>query len=248
LPLLYTVSAGFLRVEEMETNGSNPVDVWNRESGELTLLFPHNGSFLRLKPTAGEVSVPLTTGPRLPAGIGMQNHPEPAPAAGIGPTNLPGAPTLPAMPRPPGMPPRGSLPVSATSAGPGAMPMGPHGEETLELTPTGVRTNLLGFACEQFTLKERDHTMEIWATAALMPFQDYVRRQQPRFGHRMLEERWGEMLKEKKLFPLLAVMRHQHGEEIFRFEVNTITAEKVSYEKSLFEPPPGYQEIQPLPF
>ena len=48
--LLYTVGTNFLRVEMTATNWPNPVDILNRNSGELTMLFPNNRSFVRLKP------------------------------------------------------------------------------------------------------------------------------------------------------------------------------------------------------
>ena len=52
--LLYTVDTNFLRVEMTATNRPNPVDILDRNTGELTLLFPNNRSFVRLKPDGGK--------------------------------------------------------------------------------------------------------------------------------------------------------------------------------------------------
>src|SRR5271154_5222655 len=54
--LLYTVGTNFLRVEMTVTNWPNPVDILDRNSGELTLLFLNNRSFVRLKPAADNLS------------------------------------------------------------------------------------------------------------------------------------------------------------------------------------------------
>jgi hypothetical protein len=65
----------------------------------------------------------------------------------------------------------------------------------------------------------------------------------------MMEEQWGGLLKGKKLFPLLAVLTFQNGVERFRFQVTRVKAETIEdKDGSLSQPPPDYQEIQPLPF
>jgi hypothetical protein len=127
--------------------------------------------------------------------------------------------------------------------------MPPPMMEKLELTATGDKTNLLGLACEKYELKQRGETMEIWATGHLFPFQPYVQNQPHRFGPRMIEEQWGELLKAKKLFPLLAVLKFENGEERLRFEVKSVTPQKPEEQDSaLFQPPAEYREVQPLPF
>jgi hypothetical protein len=160
--------------------------------------------------------------PNLPPGVGPQS----APASGAGP-NLPaGAPAFPMPMMPPPM------------------------MDKLELTSTGEQTNLLGFACEKFELKQRAEVMEIWATHDLLPFQNYVRNQPHRFGPRMIEEKWGDLLKAGKLFPLRAVLKFENGPERLRFEVKSVTPEKIKKEDEakFFEPPPDYHELEPLPF
>jgi hypothetical protein len=136
----------------------------------------------------------------------------------------------------PGMPAMPSMPM---------MPMGMM--EKAELKATGQKTNLLGYACERFELKQRGETLEIWATDQLFPFQAYQQNQPRRFGPRMIEEQWPELLKARRFFPLLVTLRFENGPERYRFEVNSIHPEKIA-DPTLFQPPPDYQEIEPLPF
>lgn len=58
--------------------------------------------------------------------------------------------------------------------------------------------------------------MEIWATDKLLPYHAYVRNQPPRFGPRMIEERWPELLTAKKLFPLRASLHFDNAEPDWR--------------------------------
>ena len=248
-PLLYTVETNFLRIEVTATNRPHPVDIMDLNSGELTLLFPHNRSYVHLKPAA-ESSTAMPPGgyppgagprPQLPGASMMRNPPQPPNMPrglppGRGPTNLPGMPpmprglppgvgpqaTSPAMPAVPAMPAMLNMPAGGVMP---AMPMMPM--EKLALKATDERTNLLGFACEQYELKQRGETMEIWATDQLFPFQPYVQTQPHRFGPRMMEEAWGELLKAKKLFPLLATLKFDNGVERYRFEVASVTPKKL---------------------
>jgi hypothetical protein len=252
---LYTAGTNSLRIEDVATNRPHAWNVLDRQTGELTLIFPHNGSFVRLKSeTENNPSMP----PRSPAMAALPpnlgNQPQMAATlillAGVGPTNLsPGSlqvPQMPQMPRMPAMPPSAGIP-----AGMPAMPMmmPPPTPETIQPTATGDKTNLLGFGCSKFEVKQRAETIEIWATDELLPFQPYLETQPHRFGPLMLEEQWGPVLKAKKLFPLLATLKSARGLERMRFEVKTVRAEKVTNDTArIFRPPQGYFEIQPLPF
>ena len=277
--LLYTVGTNFLRVEMTATNWPNPVDVLDLKSGALTLLFPHNRSFVRLKPVVENSSVPpgfpqmpgglppgVGPGPQPPGRPVMPNAPPPPGpppqlSPGIGPTNVPGMsamPNPPAMPMPPrvgpqpqpsAMPAMPNLPAAGGMPAMPTMPMMPLPMEPMELRATGEKTNLLGFACEKFEIKQRGEVMEIWATDQLLPFQNYVRHQSPRFGPRMIEEQWAGLLTAQKLFPLRASLRFEEGTERYRFEVQSIAPQKLKEEDmKSFQPPDGYFEIQPLPF
>jgi hypothetical protein len=127
------------------------------------------------------------------------------------------------------------------------MPMMPAAK--LELQATGQKTNLLGFACQQYVLKQRGETLEIWATDQLLPYQPYVQNQPHRFGPQRIEEQWPGMLTSRKLFPLRVSLRYENGAERFRFEAQSVTPQKLTdAEAKLFQPPAGYFEIQPLPF
>jgi hypothetical protein len=215
--LLYTVGADSLRVELTATNWPNPVDILDRNSGALTLLFPNNRSFVHLPPATE--AVPAVGTPDMPM-------PSASLPPGVGPRSAFVAPAMPAMP---------------------AMPMMPGAK--LELHATEQTTNLLGFTCRGYELKQRGETMEIWATDQLFPFQPYVKNQSHRFTPRMIEAQWAEMVQAQKLFPLLATLKSDQGREGYRFEVQSVTPQKLTDEDAkLFQPPPDYQEIQPLPF
>jgi hypothetical protein len=130
-----------------------------------------------------------------------------------------------------------------------AMPMPMMPGAKLELQVTGQNTNLLGFACQQYVLKQRGETLEIWATDQLLPYQSYLQNQPHRFGPQRIEEQWPVMLTDRKLFPLLVRLRYDNGAERFRFAVQAVTPQKLTDEEAkLFQPPEGYFEIQPLPF
>ena len=263
--LLYTVGTNRLRIERGETDHPYPQNLVNLDTGDITILFPHNRSFVRLKPASENVSTGVPGAPGmpmppggLPPGIGPQPPPGNAstvspglpPRAAIGPTNPPGMPPPPMMPQMPRMPAGvGPQPGSGAPTMPAMTIMPPMPMERPELKATTDTTNLLGYVCSRCELRQRGEVMEIWATDKMLPFQPYLQNQPHRFGPRMLEEQWGEMLKAKKLFPLLVVLKFESGPERMRFEVKTIQPLEIEdQDSSLFQPPPDYQEIQPLPF
>jgi hypothetical protein len=246
---LYTVGTHFLRIERMETNWPHVWNVANLDTGTLTLLFPNNRSFVRLKPAIESGASPFPAAPAMP----------PPMMPGSTAPNIPGLPARPDLPAlPPGIGPQadatpggisGATPMAGMPAM-GAMPMMPMpGVEKLELRPTGDKTNLLGYVCLRFELKQRGEVMEIWATDQLLPFQLLRQNQSPRLGPQMIEEQWGGLLKAKKLFPLLAILKFENGPERYRFEVKKIQSEKMTDDDAKqFQPPAGYLEIQPMPF
>ena len=269
--LLYTVGTNQLRIEKTDTNWPHARNIVDRQTGALTLLFPHNRSFVRLKSAGPPAGSPFPRGPGmpLPPGIGPQPSQHSKPSA-IGPTNLPGMPAVPAPSAMPAMPqmapgdsPAGVGPQPGTMPGLGArpgmapgmpaipmMPMMPMGMmEKAELKATGEKTNLLGYACERFELKQRGEVMEIWATDRLFAFEPYQQNQPPRFGPSLIKEQWSELVKARKLFPLLASLKFENGPERLRFEVKAITLEKIEdRDGQLFQPPSDYHEFGPLPF
>lgn len=265
IPLLYTVSTNAIRTEITDSTRPNPINFVDRSTGGLTLVFPHNRSYMRLSPSLQDQSAPRPGFPAMteipaPAGIGPQAPFPAAPSAGVGPTNLPGMPALPRMPQ------RAQMPSGMGAGNPSGMPAMPMPAmipqmmmDKLELKATTDTTNLLGYPCTRYMLKQRGEVMEIWATDKLLPFPPYVQHQPRHFGPRMMEEEWGGLLKAKKLFPLLAVLRFEMssvpgqaspaptGPERMRFEVQRVTPKRIT-DDALFRPPPDYHEIQPLPF
>jgi hypothetical protein len=244
--LLYTVGTNFLRIERLETNRPYARDVFDLGSGQITLVYPHNRSFVRFSLASENVGAPPGF-PQMPPPppMGMPSGPEPAnPARMPTPPPIPPIPNMPAPP--PGIGPQ-SGPNSPGMARPPMIP--PMPMEQVELKATGDTTNLLGYPCERYEIQQRGETMEIWATSKLLPFQPYMQNQPPRFGPRMIEEQWGGMLRNKKLFPLLAILKYQNGTERQRFEVTAIEPGKIEdKDGSLSQPPPDYNEVQPLPF
>lgn len=245
-PLLYTVGTGFMRIEVTATDGPHPVTIVDIKSGAVTLLFPHNRSFVRLKPEteASAMPAPFPPAPPFPPGIG----PPPQGAAGVSPGSTSGSPPIPI---PPGILPPGTGQQPKAAPGAPAMPamppirMPPAGNA--ELKATGETTDILGFACTRYEIKGRGETLEVWATEKLLPFQPYRQDQPHRFTPRGIEERWPGLLTSRKLFPLRASLRHDNGVERFRFEVKSITPQELTAEDArLFEPPSGWFEIEPL--
>jgi Domain of unknown function (DUF4412) len=136
----------------------------------------------------------------------------------------------------PGMPGMSGMP---------SMPM--PGPEKLKLTATSKTANFFGFACRLYELKQRSETLDVWATDQLFPFRPYLPNQPSSFTPRVIEYEWPELLHARKLFPLLMTFRQNSGVEFFRFAVKSITPGKITDPNGkLFQPPAGYQEIQPL--
>ena len=224
-------------------------------------------------PQPAPVAPPMPTMPNMPAlppGVGPQPQATPAmppmPSRPVMP-NMSGAPSMPPIPNMPALPPgvgpqaqsgmlsspgMPSMPNMAGASGmpsmpPMSMPMMQNARS--ELQATGQKTNLLGFACQQYQLKQRGETLEVWATDQLFPYQPYLQNQPHRFGPQRIEEQWPGMITSRKLFPLLASLRYDNGAERFRFEVQSVTPQKLTAkEAKLFQPPEGWFEIQPLPF
>jgi hypothetical protein len=219
--IAYTFGTNMVRIESTVTNQISPVDLLDLRSGTLTLLFPHNRSFVRLKKGGpGFATGKERTIEALALTQESKTNPQPG--------NLSGA-----------------------RVGSGLAPIVPAilEEGKLELRSTEEKTNILGFACRKYELKRQGETLEIWATEQLLPFQAYVRNQIPRFGPRTIEEEWPALMTSRELFPLLATLRLDNGPRRFRFEVISVTSEKISdADGKLFQVPADYVETRPLPF
>jgi uncharacterized protein DUF4412 len=232
----YTVGTNRLRIERTETNRPYAINLVELDTGTVALVFPRNHSFVRLKDS--------------PPAVGPAGAPVPVPG------NSPGtSPVATGRANSAGMHPVPGLPGAAGAGRPGAMSqtamwqfMAPHGE-TFELKSTGQRTNVLGYDCERFTIQGQGEVMEIWATDKLLPFYAWRSQQLPRSARRRLVEQWGDLLCDRKLFPLRAVLTIEDGPERLRFEVTTVTPAKIEDKNgALFQPPADYNENEPMPF
>lgn len=225
---LYTISTNRMRIERGESEYPYARDIIALDTGEVVLLYPHNRSFVRLKNGGQNAASPSSNPPGMPPGVG----PRPPPG---NPSALSEMPPMPA-----GFGPQGGAPMPVLPR----MPM-----EPVALVTTNQTTNLLGYVCTRYDLKLRGEVMEIWATDQLPPFQAWQPNQPHRLGPRMVEEEWAQLLKARKLFPLLAVLKSGNGGERLRFEVKAVKPERIEdQDGALFQPPEDYREIEPLPF
>jgi len=149
----YTVDTNVVRLERNESNRPYAINLITLDTGDITLLFPHNRSFMRLKPPTKAVArpdgfpeMPMPPG-GLPPGIGPQANPADlsgapasgAPPAQIGPANLPGMPAMPAemgkgMRMPAGIGPRAN-PATSSRAPAAEPPLAQPGPTNLSRIP-----------------------------------------------------------------------------------------------------------------
>ena len=247
---LYTIGTNSLRIERGETDWPHALNIFNLQTGNLTLLFPHNRSYVRLK-ASNPNSVPQVPGLPLPSG-GLPPGVGPQPQVATPPNHVATMPASPNMPVPPtGIGPQaGATPGAPAMPNMAAMPMMPMPEmDKLELKTTADTKTLLGYTCIRYELQQRGEVMEIWATDQLPPYQPWQQNKTPRSGPRTLEEQWPELLKARKLFPLLATLKFANGTERLRFEIKTITPGKIADpDGQIFQAPADYHELDPMPF
>jgi hypothetical protein len=232
--LVYTVVTNLVRIDNPDTNRPHASNIMDLDTGGTIILYPHNRSFVRLKhPDPGNLgpgSDPTTATPTLllPNSQAIQKSSTTPP--GLESDRLP------------------------TAAGRAAMavttPLRPLRHEKIDVKLTNDTTNLLGFACTRYQLSRRAEVMDVWATDALFPFQPYIPTQPHHFGSWTLEDEWGDEMKSRKLFPLMAVSKLENGPEKMRFEVKSITSKRIKKEDAeiIFQPSVGYEEAKPLSF
>ena len=277
----WTVGTNMLCVVRNGTDRPEIKNLVALDTGEVTLVFPNNRSYMRYRPAnssqapAGFPEMPFPPG-GLPPGIGPQSSASglmgaKAAPGRIGPSGLSGVPKMAVdmkikMPEMDAGLPAGIGPQASSSPGLAsppdlsgmptlpempAMPMGGarhslrRGE--VEFTDTGETTNLLGRACTRCVIRDRRQTMEVWATDQLVPFHAWRSSIPLRnfTGRRRVEDCWGEMLRDRKLFPLLVTVKNAQGEPMrFEYRVTSITSEKCE-DDFLFRPPADYLEMHP---
>jgi len=243
--LFYTVATNAVRIEVAETNTLNPVNLLDRSSGIVKVLFPRTHCYMNVKPGSQRAHRPTPATP--PAALPVPPQPVAAaplnPPPGVGPRVTPGvgagpgSPTMPAMPAMPAMPQR---PAPASMAAMAIIPA----DAPLDLRATGRTTHLLGYDCKEYIIQQWGQTMDIWATDQLTAFQAYLQAPPRRFGAPSIERRWSDRLAAKGLFPLLASLRLDNGQEQYRFEVQSITPARLTDEDcKCFQMPEGYTQI-----
>ncbi|OAI42681.1 hypothetical protein AYO41_00675 [Verrucomicrobia bacterium SCGC AG-212-E04] len=253
---LFARKGNRIRIENSDKK-LEPINIVDFDATRLTILFPHNTTFVQVDLT--RASAPSSS-PPLPPSLG---------SAVSGPPNFPTAPNLsavqpgaqvgpsisppPGFPSPPSMPSipksQAATPVIAMPALPpmSAMPSMMGAPVAPDFKKSDQTRKILGFDCALYTISDRGQKFEIWATndAALFPFRllerDFLGR---RFGPRMLEETWPELLRNQSLFPLEAILKMEPGgQERLSFKVDKIKVKKIEDEK-LFAPPDNFLEIQ----
>ena len=251
---LFTRKDNQLRIEDAATNKPEPVNLVDLASGKLTIIFPHNSTFVQVGPT--KTPAPPGAPPPPPP-----NFPTPPniPAAPIGAGPGPAIPPPPGFPSPPPMP---AVPFGGSPNGAGGspalpmpmmppMPAMPGASGASELKKTDKTRTIQGMECTRHTLSDRGQNFEIWAVSdsALFPFRLLQRDYHPRrFGPPMIEEQWVELLQKKTLFPLEATLRSEPGgQERLSFKVSNIGRKKIE-PGDLFSVPKDFYEIQPPQF
>lgn len=172
--------------------------------------------------------------PELPPGIGPKRGGPDADAAGHSPGGPPGMPAMSGMAGIPPMPP---------------MP-GTEGETEPTFEKTNETRKIHGLTCSKYILQDpREGALEVWAMEKLIPFYLLVQ-EAPRFRGRLdFFESWPTMLREKGLFPMLAILKEESGgRERLRFEVTKYDPKQKMDDPSQFEVPTNFHEIEPPPF
>jgi len=206
------------------------------------------------------------SGPQLSEGIGPQpnkNTPS-TPSNTIGP-NLPGVPDIPKSQLPDGIKlPSGIGPESGISS-PG-LPGMPGGgaflppsmpdfasidKQSMTLTPHQEQRSFHGYLCTRHTLDiPREGIMTLWLTseADLPPFFPLMYESPYHWGRMAKEHQWTALIREKKLFPMLAILHAEadrqapgeenkpgdkrpepeSGPELKRWEVTSITPKSIN--------------------
>jgi hypothetical protein len=250
---LFTRKGDQLRIEHTDKSKPEPVNIVDLAAKKLTIIYPHNSTFVQVDLTKAETQ---TGGPNLPPGFPPPPKMNTSPGEAaitpvrIGPAISP-PPGFPTPPPRPSMPPMPNNPLAGAPNMPMMPPMPPMGGfgATPELKKTDKAKKIQGFDCTLYTISDRMETFEIWATpdSTLFPFRLLERNYDNRhFGPVMLEEKWSELLQKKSLFPLEATLRTDRGDlERLTFKVDKI--EKKQVENGLFAVPEHYYEIKPGP-
>ena len=241
---VFTRKGALVRIENTD-NKLEPVNIIDLEGKKVTIVYPHNSTFVRVDLVAGGADAGRPSLPNPALALPGSTPPATMPAQ-IGPSITP----PPGFPTPPSMP---AMPNQQGAGGPGMppMPMMPPPmagmSQAEELKKTEQTKKIQGLDCTLYTIEQRGEKFDLWVAsdAALFPFRlierDFLGR---RFGPQMLEETWPQLLRDKSLFPIEATLKMEPGsQERLSFKVEKIEKKKIDDEK-LFQPPERYIEIQ----
>jgi hypothetical protein len=269
---VFTRKGNQLRIENT-TNKLEPINIVDLEAKKLTIVYPHNTTFVHVDLTKTQMqSGAPPTPPGFPtppnigtSQIGARPGPNP-PSPGFGATGISPPPGFPPPPPMPSMP---KMPVGGAPTGAGVAPAFPNPMPPLpgygapgmmppippmpgmfgaaELKKTDKTKKVQGFDCALYTVSERGENFEIWAMndSALFPFRLTERDYLGRrFGPQMIEETWPELLRNKSLFPFEASLKMEpNAQERLTFKIDKTEKKKIENDK-LFAPPENYIEIQ----
>lgn len=222
-------------------------------------------------PEQGSITPPVIPPPVIPPPALPDGSPLPK---GIGPqpagSKTPTTPAAPQTPQTPGMP---NIPSGVPGGGlPGNMPMIPGLTKEAKLIKGKESKMIHGYKCHRYLLETpRDGVITLWLSNAedLPPFYLPIHSTPRSQGRVEWVRQWPALLREKKLFPMLAILRNApatpatptkankknsktaqkntpQGREIARWEITKISPKPVTDpSKNLFKAPKNYYQIAP---
>ena len=114
-------------------------------------------------------------------------------------------------------------------------------ESTADLEKTGKTETILGYKCQQFLVKEKNSTTEMWLAEGLGTFLG-LGGGNPMGGRGgAAAAKWEQVLKGTSGFPLRVVSHDATGKESFKMEATRVTPGPQP--ASEFLPPEGYQKF-----
>lgn len=213
---LFTRKGNQLRIENVDHIRPEPINIVDLDAKKLTIVFPHNSSFVHLDLNKAPEQPGMPNNPAS-AGMGMPGNP------GMGTGGMPSMPMMPAIPPIPGM----------------------FGAAELKKTDKTKKIQGFDCTLYTISQRGENFEIWATNDSSLFPYRALQRNYDTRhFGPPMLEEQWIELLQNKSLFPLEASLKMDPGgQERLSFKIDKIEKKKIDDEK-LFQPPEKYIEIQ----